>query len=102
MKLQHIPMGARFEYQGVIYSKTGPMLATAENGEQKLIPRYAVLKPLDGVPVMTEPASIRQIDASVVTDAFERFFFACSRLVDESARLELAKARQQFLDAIKK
>lgn len=40
-------MGARFEYEGVEYVKTGPQLASGPGG-QKLIPKYAVLRPLDG------------------------------------------------------
>ena len=102
MKLQQLPMGARFEYQGVIYAKTGPMMAASENGEKKMIPRYAVLKPLDGVPATPDPASARQLPEPLVIAAFDRFFVSCSRLIDESGRFELARARQDFLNRIKK
>ena len=101
MKLQHLPMGARFEYQGAVYVKTGPMMAAAENGEQKLIPRYAVLKPLDVMPAAPDPKTMRQLPEPVVLAALENFYAHCSRLVDESGRFELARARQNFLDAIK-
>jgi uncharacterized protein (DUF1330 family) len=47
MKIHQLPMGARFEYEGAEYVKTGPQLASGAGG-QKLIPKYAVLKPLDG------------------------------------------------------
>lgn len=43
-------MGARFEYEGNVYVKTGPMTASSEQGGQRIIPRYATLRPLD-IPV---------------------------------------------------
>lgn len=101
MKLQQLPMGARFEYQGAVYVKTGPMMATAESGEKKLIPRYAVLKPLDPMPAAADPKAARQLPELAVLAAFDKFFMACTRLVDESGRFELARARQDFLNAIK-
>lgn len=100
MKLQHLPMGARFEYQGVVYVKTGPMMAAAESGEQKLIPRYAVLKPLDPMPA-PETGPRRQLSEAAVLAAFDQFYLGCTRLVDESGRVELARARQRFLDTLK-
>jgi len=36
MKLQEIPVGARFEYQGRVFVKTGPITATAEDGGQRM------------------------------------------------------------------
>jgi hypothetical protein len=101
MKLQQLPMGARFEYQGAVYVKTGPMMAAAESGEQKLIPRYAVLKPLDPMPAATDPKAARQLPEAAVLAAFDTFYLKCSRLVDESGRFELARARQDFLNKIK-
>ena len=47
MKLQHLAIGARFEYEGVVYVKTGPLTAASEEGGQRIIPRYAILRPLD-------------------------------------------------------
>jgi hypothetical protein len=101
MKLQQLPMGARFEYQGAVYVKTGPMMAAAETGEQKLIPRYAVLKPLDPMPPAADPKHARQLAEPAVLAAFDKFFVTCSRLVDESGRFELARARQDFLNTLK-
>lgn len=100
MKLQHLPMGARFEYQGQVMVKAGPLTATKEGGGLCLIPRYAVLKPLDPVaaPSATEH---RQLAEPVVREAFERFYQRCSRLVDDAGRLELSRARQRFIDDLK-
>ena len=102
MKLQQLPMGTRFEYQGLIYTKTGPMMATTEKGDQKLIPRYAVLKLLDKLTDLDDTQSAHLISESAVLTAFENFYTRCSRWVDETDRFELAQARQTFLSAIKK
>ena len=47
-------MGARFEYQGEVMVKAGPLTASKESGGVVLIPRYAVLKPLDPVVAPSE------------------------------------------------
>ena len=47
MKFQDLPVGARFEYQGKVFVKTGPITAASEAGGQQMIPRYADLRPLD-------------------------------------------------------
>lgn len=72
MKLQDLPVGARFEYQGRIFVKTGPITATAEDGGQRMIPRYADLRPLDPLPEKP-PASQRMLDETRVRDAFDEF-----------------------------
>jgi hypothetical protein len=100
MKLQDLPVGARFEYQGRIFVKTGPITATAEDGGQRMIPRYADLRPLDPLPEK-QPASRRKLDEAVVQAAFDEFYLACSRLMDEFSRPQLAAARQRFLAALK-
>ena len=35
MRLQDLPVGARFEYQGKIFVKTGPITAASEAGGQQ-------------------------------------------------------------------
>lgn len=101
MKLQHLAIGARFEYDGVIYVKTGPLTATGETGGQKLIPRYAMLKPLDVAPAESKAPVRGRLEAVRVRAAFERFHDCCARLVPEAGQQELAEARQVFLDSIK-
>lgn len=101
MKFQQLPLGARFEYEGKVYLKSGPMTATAEQGGQCLIPRYAVLKPLDGTVAQAKPGPHRKLDEAVVLAAFEEFYGACTGLVDETARFELASARQTFLTRLR-
>lgn len=47
MKFQQLALGARFEFEGTDYVKSGPLTATSAAGLQRMIPRFAVLKPLD-------------------------------------------------------
>ncbi|MBS0347996.1 MAG: hypothetical protein JSR69_16210 [Proteobacteria bacterium] len=102
MKLSNLPIGARFEFEGKIYTKTGPMTASAESGGQRMIPRYAVLKPVDGVPPPTAPAISRSVDADTVRSAFDAFYGTCLRLTDDFGRAELEAARQRFLESLEK
>lgn len=109
MKFQMLPLGARFEFEGDVYVKTGPLTAAAEAGGQRMIPRSAVLKPLDA-PVVEKPKAGRKLDAAVVTAAFELFFTDCARLLQSAEpdvlrasalRAELDAARRRFLDGLK-
>lgn len=101
MKLQHISIGGRFEYEGKVFVKTGPLTATAEQGGQMMIPRYAILKPLDLPAAESKPGIRRKLDETTVTNAFSEFYRACSELIDESSRPALDAARQRFLSALK-
>lgn len=95
MKLQQLPTGARFEYEGQTYVKTGPLTASSENGGRCMIPRYAVLKPLDALPV-SEKKSERKLDERRVVDAFEDFYRHASEQVSEHERAGLLAARARF------
>jgi hypothetical protein len=103
MKFQLLPLGARFEFEGKVYVKTGPLTATTEEGGQRMIPRSAVLKLLDA-PVAQTPKVARKLDEAAVTAAFEVFFADCVRLLHAAAdelqaqalRAELDAARERF------
>ena len=100
MRLQDLPNGTRFEYQGRVFVKTGPITAATEAGGQQIIPRHAVLKPLDPLPA-TPPASSRTLDEARVRAAFDEFYRTCFRITDDFSRAELDAARRRFLDALK-
>jgi hypothetical protein len=55
MKFQHLPLGTRFVYQGDIFTKISPLVASVDGGGQRMIPRYASLSPVDGMEI-TAPA----------------------------------------------
>ena len=99
MRLQDLPVGARFEYQGRVFVKTGPITATAEDGGQRMIPRYADLRPLDPLPEKP-PASQRQLDEARVRAAFDAFYRTCLRITDDFSRAELEAARRRFITAL--
>lgn len=101
MKLQHLAIGDRFEYNGKIFVKTGPLTAASEEGGQQIIPRYAVLKPLNPPPCEEKPGLRRKLDEKTVQAAFDDFYQACSTLVDDSALPALLEARQRFLERLK-
>lgn len=103
MKFQQLPMGARFEYEGKVYTKTGPIQAAAESGGQRVIPRFAVLKPLDEKPKAEAPRRGRKLDEAAVMAAFEAFCAECADLPGAAAEraAALASARQRFLAALK-
>lgn len=100
MKLQQLAVGARFEYEGKVFVKTGPMTASAEVGGQQLIPRYAVLKPLD----VADPApgvAARRLDPARVRRAFETFYAECVAALPAGETTRLEAARAAFLASLK-
>lgn len=100
MKFHQLPIGARFEYEGRVYVKTGPIAAATEQGGQRMIPRHAVLRPLDGGPPPAPSKPARQLDEARVLAAFEVFYAECLRQQDEAGRLALAQARERFLASL--
>ena len=107
MKFQLLAIGARFEFEGKEYVKTGPLTASSD-GVQRMIPRFAVLKLLD-TPVEPVRKTPRKLDEAAVLAAFETFFAESTRVVktlpadaDQASTClnELAAARQRFLDQI--
>jgi hypothetical protein len=61
MKFQHLPIGTRFVYETHTYTKISPLLASADGGEQRMIPRYAKLLPVDGVPVASPSIAVDKL-----------------------------------------
>lgn len=98
MKIHQLPQGARFEYEGEEYVKTGPLFATGKAG-QRLIPKYAVLKPLGEVAAIPRKASSDSISRAAVLDGFSTFYTDCKALVPEDRQPVLDAARDRFLKA---
>ena len=99
MKIHQLPMGARFEYAGEEYVKCGPLTATS-NGRQRLIPKYAVLKPIGVVEVIQDNVMEDGLARGRVLQAFAAFYAACERLVPADKAPALSAARAQFLKAL--
>lgn len=102
MKLQHLAIGARFEYEGVVFVKTGPLTASSEQGGQRIIPRHAMLRPLDVPEPETGRGKPGELSRSRVRTAFDEFYGRCAALVDAGSQAELEAARQRFLAALLK
>ena len=96
MKLQHLAIGARFEYEGKTFVKTGPLTASSDQGGQQISPRYAILKPLDA-PASENKVIRGKLTEATVRAAFDTFYRQCQRLVDENGQTELDAARKRFL-----
>jgi hypothetical protein len=99
MKIHQLPLGARFEYEGEEYAKTGPMFATGPAG-QRMIPKYAVLKPLGGRDAAPEACQSEAVLRAEVMNAFGAFYIRCAALVAEDKRGDLEAARGAFLKTL--
>ena len=99
MKIHQLPEGARFIYEGEEFVKSGPMFASGKHG-RRLIPKYAVLQPLDQ-PVPADAAMrAERLKRTAVVAAFERFWSDCRDLVPEDRQPQLVAARTRFLDSL--
>lgn len=98
MKIHQLPMGARFEYEGQEYVKTGPQIGAGKAG-QRLIPKYAVLAVAgEGAPKLA-PA-LQPLSRDDVVTAFARYHARCAALVPAEKRGELEAARADFLQTL--
>ncbi len=107
MKFQLFSIGARFEYEGKAYVKTGPLTATTEDGGQRMIPRSAILTPLDSARVEAPKPGLK-VDRTVL-EALAVFHAECAHLLqvvaddatqEQTALTKLDTARQRFLTAL--
>lgn len=99
MKIHQLPMGARFEYEGEEYVKSGPMFATGPAG-QRMIPKYAVLKPLGGGDGAPDTGQSEAVLRAEVLKTFGTFYLQCAALVPDENRGDLEAARGTFLKAL--
>jgi len=98
MKIHQLANGVRFEYEGEEYVKTGPLFATGKNG-QRLIPKYAVLKPLDDSRATAE-GDTALVSRAMVVDAFDAFFAECTATLPDDRKSALEAGRARFLKAM--
>jgi hypothetical protein len=107
MKFSQIPPGQRFIYEGDQYLKVGPLTACREpQGQTRLIPRSAVVSPVDRDGGTPDPSAAVPAWLSSALDAYEQRLRAlilpadCESDTEHSVRLELAlnAARRAFYD----
>lgn len=108
MKFHELPIGQQFEFEGEMYAKSAPLIAShAQSGKQKFMPRYAVVK-LAGETLPVAPVKKGgMIRIEAVDSAFEEFYACCLRVLEKlsaekqgAARDEFAEARKVFLDSL--
>lgn len=112
MKFNDLPIGRRFQFDGAVYRKTSPVLASPERGGgSKFMARYAVVAPLDGAAPAAKPDEPRLLPSATVLAAFDDFDAALraehSALAGDlpADRMEALagaqeQARERFLAAI--
>ncbi len=97
MKFHQLPPGALFEYQGVRYAKSGPLLAVEQaSGRQRCLPRAARVTPLEAVPETPADAAAT-LDAAI---AAERFYHVALGLIDGLAEGQGEGLRGQARDKL--
>ena len=75
MKFQQLKIGQAFGYEGDFFVKTSPLVAShAETGEQKLIPRYAVIAVTDTSTTPNDKYPDRNLNSNQVQTAFNMFY----------------------------
>lgn len=105
MKFDELQMGQRFEWNGVVYVKAGPVVAREEvTGKSRMIPRYAVLKPVGETPAVNRKEASKMVSRDAVVAAFELFYAECGEIVGQYSgpedQVRLEAARQRFLEAL--
>lgn len=102
MKIDQLPLGARFLLKGVLYTKVGPMTASGESGGTLFIPKHATLQPVPGeAPPPPPDDANRPLDRAKVAAAFETYHQTAVGCADVSGRAILESARKRFLDSLR-
>ena len=71
MKFKLLSVGQKFEYDGELYVKTSPLIASnIKTGHNKMIPAYATLKLLDHSAAEKEVSQRDKLESEQVIEAF--------------------------------
>lgn len=103
MKFKLLSIGQKFEYDGAVYVKTSPLVASnIETGHNKMIPRYATLILLDNTGEKPQQTTDKPVNAKEVLIAFNTFYEKCIKTLENNNVLvplikdEMDKARDEF------
>ena len=103
MKFFQLPIGARFEYRGEAYRKSGPLVATKEvGGAQQFMMRSASVKPEPpdaGPAPRATPGDSLPLDR--VEAAFGVFYQACEQLLAESSGAQTGAWQEELLERLR-
>jgi len=99
MKFKLLSIGQKFEYQGELYVKTSPLIASnMETGHNKMIPAYAALTLQDQSVSEKEVAQKEALNSEQVIEAFNDFYVSCIDLIEDKNALDIA--RDKFMQRI--
>ena len=103
MKFKLLSIGQRFEYDGDIYVKTSPLIASnVKTSENKMIPRYATLILLADTGKDQQKVKKETINTQEILSAFNIFYEKCITALEDNNVLvplikdEIDKARDEF------
>ena len=103
MKFKLLSIGQKFEYEGDIYVKTSPLIASnIKTSHNKMIPRYASLILLDDTGTDKQKIKKESVDAKDTLKAFNIFYAQCIETLEKHNALvpdiknKLDKARDEF------
>ena len=106
MKFKLLSIGQKFEYEGEVYVKTSPLIASnIKTSHNKMIPRYASLILLDESGSKEQQTKKETVDTQEILTAFNRFYEKCIATLEEKKILipeikdELDKARDEFMQS---
>jgi len=110
-KFTQLAIGESFEFQGERFLKVGPLTGrNLTTNHQRMIPRSAVVMPLNGETAAETPRSQRELPEALVLEAFEHYHKGCLEWLQltEEADSELAQrireamalARKRFLQEL--
>lgn len=104
MKFKLLSIGQKFEYEGEVYIKTSPLVASnVSTSHNKMIPRYAMLTLLDNSGVKKQHGKEKLVEAQKTLDSFNLFYEKCISTLEENDVLvphiknEIDKARDVFI-----
>ncbi|MBZ0104811.1 MAG: hypothetical protein K8H84_04185 [Sulfuricella denitrificans] len=111
MKFMDLALGQKFELEGEIYVRTGPLVAShAENSKQRFMARYVSVTPL-GESTSASPQPANTLSSGKVNIAFENYHAQCLGALEQldaelppdrlgALRKQIEQARQTFLDTL--
>lgn len=103
MKFKLLSIGQKFEYEGDIYVKTSPLIASdIKTSQNKMIPRSAMLTVLDETGTSKQQIKKEPINSQEILCAFNLFYEKCITTLENNNVLapiikdELDNARDVF------
>jgi len=99
MKFKLLSVGQKFKYEGEVYLKTSPIIASnVETGHNKMIPAYAVLQLQEQSVAENEITKKDNLSSEQVIKAFNEFYASCVCLIEDKSALDIA--RDKFMQSI--